>query len=73
MRAQGAREAAQKAIRDADRAEARRGRSACYGGPAQASPAIGQCLNVGLGWLEVECNRRRTGGEPAARRDQASP
>jgi hypothetical protein len=28
-----------------------------YGGPAQPSPTIGQCLNGGLGWLEVECNR----------------
>jgi hypothetical protein len=24
-----------------------------YGGPAQPSPTIGQCLNGGLGWLEV--------------------
>lgn len=31
-----------------------------YGGPAQPSPAIGQCLNSGLGWLEVECNRCKT-------------
>jgi hypothetical protein len=28
-----------------------------FGGPAQPSPSIGQCLNGGLGWLEVECNR----------------
>ena len=28
-----------------------------YGGPAQPSPTIGQCLNGGLGWLEIECNR----------------
>jgi hypothetical protein len=28
-----------------------------YGGPAQPSPTIGQCLNGGLAWLEVECNR----------------
>jgi hypothetical protein len=31
-----------------------------YGGPAQPSPTIGQCLNNGLGWLEVECNRCKT-------------
>jgi hypothetical protein len=31
-----------------------------YGGPAQPSPTIGQCLNGGLGWLEVECNRCKT-------------
>lgn len=28
-----------------------------YGGPAQPSPTIGQCLNGALAWLEVECNR----------------
>src|ERR1700720_4406516 len=31
-----------------------------YGGPAQPSPTIGQCLNGGLGWLEVEGNRCKT-------------
>jgi hypothetical protein len=31
-----------------------------HGGPAQPSPTIGQCLNGGLGWLEVECNRCKT-------------
>jgi len=31
-----------------------------YGGPAQPSPTIGQCLNGGLGWLEVECKRCKT-------------
>jgi hypothetical protein len=62
MRAQGARETAQKAIRDADRAEAEAWslRMEGYGGPAQASPTIGQCLNGGLSWLEVECNRCKT-------------
>jgi hypothetical protein len=56
MRAQGARETAQKAIADADRAEAEAWslRMEGYGGPAQPSPTIGQCLNGGLGWLEVE-------------------
>jgi hypothetical protein len=29
-------------------------------GPAQPSPTIGQCLNGGLSWLEVECNRCKT-------------
>jgi hypothetical protein len=59
MRAQGARKAAQKAIRDADRAEAEAWslRMEGYGGPAQPSPTIRQCLNGGLGWLEVGCNR----------------
>src|SRR3979490_2011905 len=31
-----------------------------YGGPAQPSPTIGNCLHGGLGWLEVECNRCKT-------------
>src|SRR5258706_1612476 len=31
-----------------------------YGGPAQPSPTSGQCLNGGLGWLEVEGNRCKT-------------
>jgi hypothetical protein len=28
-----------------------------YGGPAQPSPTIGQCLNGGYGWMEVKCHR----------------
>jgi hypothetical protein len=28
-----------------------------YGGPAQPSPTIGQCLNGGYGWLEAKCHR----------------
>jgi hypothetical protein len=31
-----------------------------YGGPAQPSPTIAQCLRGGLGWLEVACNRCKT-------------
>ena len=59
IRAQAAREDAQKAIREADRAtaEAWSLRMEGYGRPAQPSPTIEQCLNGGLGWLEVECNR----------------
>jgi hypothetical protein len=62
MRAQTAREAAQKAAREADRAEAHAWslRMEGYGGPAQPSPTIGQCINGRLGWLEVECNRCKT-------------
>jgi hypothetical protein len=62
IRAEGAREAAQKAGREADRAEAYAWsvQMEGYGGPAQPSPTIGQCLNGGLGWLEVECNRCKT-------------
>ena len=62
IRAEGARLAARKAIREADRAEAEAWsiRMEGYGGPAQPSPTIGQCLNGGLGWLEVECKRCKT-------------
>jgi hypothetical protein len=62
IRAKSAREAARKAAREADRAEAEAWsiRMEGYGGPAQPSPTIGQCLNGGLGWLEVECNRCKT-------------
>ena len=62
IRAKNAREMAIKALRDADRAEADAWsiRMEGYGGPAQPSPTIGQCLNGGLGWLEVECNRCKT-------------
>jgi hypothetical protein len=62
IRAQGAREAAKQPIRDADRAEVEAWsiRMEGYGGPAQPSPTIGQCLTGGLGWLEVECNRCKT-------------
>ena len=59
IRAKGAREAADKAVQEADRAEAEAWsiRMEGYGGPAQPSPTIAQCLNGGLAWLEVECNR----------------
>jgi hypothetical protein len=30
-----------------------------FGGPAQPSPTIGQCLNGGYGWMEIECNPRQ--------------
>jgi hypothetical protein len=62
IRARNAREAAVQALREADRAEAEAWsiRMEGNGGPAQPSPTIGQCLNGGLGWLEVECNRCKT-------------
>jgi hypothetical protein len=52
IRAQGAREAALKALREANRAEAEVWtiQMEGYGGPAQPSPTIGQCLNGGY-WL----------------------
>ena len=78
IRAQGAREAAKQAARDADRAEAEAWsiRMEGYGGPAQPSPTIGQCLNGGLGWLEVECNRCKTRASlplDAIRRPSSTP
>ena len=47
IRARGAREAAQKATREADRADAEAWsiQMEGYGGPAQPSPTIAQCLN----------------------------
>jgi hypothetical protein len=62
IRAKAAREEAQKALRAADRAEAAAWSAQMegYGRPAQPSPTIGQCINGGLGWLEVECNRCQT-------------
>ena len=62
MRAKGAREAAKKAAREADRAEAEAWslQMEGYGGPAQPSPTIGQCLNGGYRYLEVKCHRCET-------------
>jgi hypothetical protein len=62
IRAEGAREEAVKAVRTADRvaAEAWSIRMEGYGGPAQPSPTIAQCLNGGYGWLEVMCKRCET-------------
>jgi hypothetical protein len=62
IRARKAREAAQQAAREADRAEAEAWsiRMEGYGGPAQPSPTIAQCISGGLCWLEVECNRCKT-------------
>src|SRR3984893_11931105 len=63
IRPKGAREVAQKVAREPDRAEEADAwslRMEGYGGPAQPSPTIGQCLHGGLGWLEVECNRCQT-------------
>jgi hypothetical protein len=62
IRAEGAREEAVKAVSTADRAEAEAWsiRMEGYGGPAQPSPTIGQCLNGGYSWMEIECNRCKT-------------
>jgi len=62
VNADSARQRAKKAAREADRAEAHAWslRMEGFGGPAQPSPTIAQCLNGGLGWIEVECNRCKT-------------
>src|SRR3954454_7944251 len=62
IRAEGARKRAAEATREADRAEAEAWslQMEAFGGPAQPSPTIGQCLSGGLSWLEVECNRCKT-------------
>jgi hypothetical protein len=62
IRAEGAREAAQKAVREADRAAAELWsiQMEAYGGPAQPSPTIAQCLYGGYGWLQVKCHRCET-------------
>ena len=38
----------------------RRGRSTWKDMAGQPSPTIGQCLNGGYGWLEIECRRCKT-------------
>jgi hypothetical protein len=78
MSAEHARQRALEAAREADRAEAHAWsvRMEGYGGPAQPSPTIGQCLNGGLGWLEVECNRCKTRASlplSAIRRPRVTP
>ncbi|NEW96664.1 hypothetical protein [Rhodopseudomonas sp. BR0G17] len=62
MDAASAREEAIAAVRRGDRAEAEAWslRMEGFGGPAQPSPTLGQCLNGGLAWLEVECMRCKT-------------
>lgn len=62
IRAQMARQHAQKANQQADRAECEAWsiQMEAFGGPAQPSPTIAQCINGGLGWLEIECQRCKT-------------
>jgi hypothetical protein len=61
-RAQHAREQATNAAREADAAECLLWSEQMegFGGPAQSSPTMGQCLNGGYGWLEVQCKRCET-------------
>src|SRR5260221_12455102 len=78
IRAEGARERAKQAVREADRAEAEAWsiRVEGYGGPAQPSPTIGECLNGGLGLGEGEGNTRKSPARvtpPANPRPRAQP
>jgi hypothetical protein len=52
IRAEGARKRAAEATREADRADAEAWsiQMEAFGGPAQPSPTIAQCLNGGYGW-----------------------
>jgi hypothetical protein len=62
VHAQYAREQATKAAREADTAECLLWSEQMegFGGPAQPSPTLAQCLNGGYGWLEVMCKRCET-------------
>jgi hypothetical protein len=67
IRAEGTREAAKKATREADRAEAEAWstRMDGYGGQSQPSPMIAQCLVGGYGWLQVKRRRCEAGQHSA--------
>jgi hypothetical protein len=60
MNAEHARQRAKEAVRQADSADAWSLRMEGFGGPAQPSPTIGQCLNGGYSWLQVKCRRCET-------------
>jgi hypothetical protein len=62
MNAEHARQRAKEAVRLADRAEAHAWslRMEGFGGPAQPSPTIAQCVNGGHGWIQVQCRRCET-------------
>jgi hypothetical protein len=60
--AEHARERVREAAREVDAAECLLWSEQMegFGGPAQPSPTIAQCLNGGYGWLEVMCKRCQT-------------
>src|ERR1700752_3515168 len=59
VRADGARANLARAIRERDAAECLLWSEQMegFGGPAQPSPTITQCLNGGYPWLQVKCSR----------------
>jgi hypothetical protein len=78
INAESARQRAKVATREADAAEAYAWslRMEGFGGPAQPSPTIAQCLNGGYGWLEVKCHRCETSASiplDAIRRPRDTP
>src|SRR5690242_3617226 len=62
IHAEHARKTAADATREADAAECMlwSAQMEGFGGPAQPSPTIGQALNGGFGFLEVQCKRCET-------------
>src|ERR1700730_14469240 len=62
IRAESEEQGPREAVRESERAEAQTWsiRMEGFGGPAQPSPTIGQCLNGGLGWLEGGRKRCKT-------------
>jgi hypothetical protein len=78
VRAARARQQAEKADREADAAECLLWSEQMegFGGPAQPSPTIAQCLNGDYRWLEVMCHRCETRASlplDAIRRSRATP
>jgi hypothetical protein len=78
IHAEHARERAKEAVREADAAECLLWSEQMegFGGPAQPSPTIAQCLNGGYGWLEVKCHRCSTSASiplDAVRRPRDTP
>jgi hypothetical protein len=76
--AEHTRKRAIEAAREADGADAFAWslRMEGFGGPAQPSPTIAQCLNGGYGWLEIECKRCKTRASiplDAVRRSRDTP
>jgi hypothetical protein len=73
IRAEGAQEAAQKAVREADRAAAELWsiQMEAYGGPARPSPTIAQCLNGGY-TTQSSPQSRRSDSKAAPRRPVGS-